>query len=854
MVLALLPATQLSAQAAEANELIKLNQGNVSQYYTVGDGLLELKGGNYQLEEDLELENPLYIAGDVTLDLNGCVLKLNGSFDGNGLITISAWGSLTLKDSDSSKEHYFKKNANGVWEKQPTKTADSTVVKGGCIFGCGDTKYGVVMVSNRFTMEGGCIFGFKGTDSKGGGVYVDNDATFTMTGGSIVGCEATNGGGVYVEGGTFTMTGGNISDCKATNGGGVYVGGYEDEISGIFTKGTFAMNGGYIKDCTATTSDGVGGVRANTQGILTNTSDTSATVCYGELANQGKLENSCLVTFKDGTTTYAYEVVKKDGKAVKPETAAGYGWKKPDGNFFDFSVDTVSGALTLTKGERSYTVKFVTKGGNPVNDKTVKWNDQVLDGVNAIRPGYSIVRWLHGDTPVKADTKYSELAHYDSVLSITLTAYWTEKSNYTVEFTSDGSTVQTRTGVKWTDKVLADIGNPTKAGYTFKGWKHVKTIGNTTVETAVGADTKYSALVDNDTVLTIELTAVWEENSNYTVVFDSNGGTAVDTKTGVNWTDKVLDGVENPRRVDWEFKGWTLNGQSVTADHTYGDLIKLINENDQKMSITLTAEWLYAPACSFIEATAGEGGSISPAGFSVVLDGNDKTFTITPDSGYLVADVLVDGESVGAVSTYTFTDVRVDHTIEAEFVLVQFDDCTEDDWYYPDVTYVAANGIMRGTGSGDFSPDVSTTHGMLVTMLYRLDGEPKVSGSCAFADVEAGSYCEAAVIWANANGIVKGYDNGLFGANDAITREQLAVILYRYAEFKGLDVSVGEDTDISSYSDASETADYALPAMKWVCGVGILHGNGNNQLMPKGSATRAEVAAILHRFCENILK
>ena len=181
-----------------------------------------------------------------------------------------------------------------------------------------------------------------------------------------------------------------------------------------------------------------------------------------------------------------------------------------------------------------------------------------------------------------------------------------------------------------------------------------------------------------------------------------------------------------------------------------------------------------------------------------------------------------------------------------------FADVDTDDWFFEDVAYAYENGLMSGTSADTFSPETATTRGMIVTILYRLEGEPEISGSCAFDDVKSGWYYENAIAWAAANGIVSGYDNGLFGPDDAITREQLATILYRYAQYKGLDVSVGEDTNILSYNDALDIYEYAVPAMQWLCGEGIMSGSDGN-LMPMGNATRAQVAAFLHRFCENIL-
>ena len=141
---------------------------------------------------------------------------------------------------------------------------------------------------------------------------------------------------------------------------------------------------------------------------------------------------------------------------------------------------------------------------------------------------------------------------------------------------------------------------------------------------------------------------------------------------------------------------------------------------------------------------------------------------------------------------------------------------------------------------------------MIVTILYRLEGEPVVDYAMDFTDVAGDAYYAEAVRWAASEGIVGGYGSGLFGADDAVTREQLAVILYRYAVYKGYDVSIGEDANILSYADFADLSEYAIPAMQWACGAGIVNGTSESTLTPQGEATRAQVAAMLMRFCEAI--
>ena len=263
-----------------------------------------------------------------------------------------------------------------------------------------------------------------------------------------------------------------------------------------------------------------------------------------------------------------------------------------------------------------------------------------------------------------------------------------------------------------------------------------------------------------------------------------------------------------------------------------------------------------APSYSYyaITATAGENGAVAPAGKTSVREGQNEAYTITPNEGYKISDVLVDGVSVGAVSEYTFKNVQRAHTIEAIFAWGNpFEDVAESDWFYGDVEYAYLTKLFQGTSPTTFEPHTSMTRGMLVTVLYRLEGESAVTAANSFTDVESGRYYEKAVVWATENEIVGGYGGGLFGPEDAITREQLATILYNYAKFKGYDVSVGEDTNILSYNDAERISEYAIPAMQWACGAGLIQGDNGN-LMPQGNAERCQVATILHRFMENVAK
>lgn len=241
------------------------------------------------------------------------------------------------------------------------------------------------------------------------------------------------------------------------------------------------------------------------------------------------------------------------------------------------------------------------------------------------------------------------------------------------------------------------------------------------------------------------------------------------------------------------------------------------------------------------------------------------TITLSPDKGYKLDKLTVTDGSGKTVSTVKKSDTVYTFTMPASAVKVgvsyvkatetpsetKFNDVSANDWFASAVDYVTGKGMMNGTADNTFSPKANTTRGMVVTVLYRLENQPSTSAA-SFTDVASGAYYANAVAWANANGIVSGYGSGKFGPNDKVTREQLAAILYRYAQYKKYDVSVGEDTNILSYDDAQSISSYAIPAIQWACGAGVVTGKSGSKLDPKGNATRAEVAAMLMRFCENV--
>lgn len=377
-------------------------------------------------------------------------------------------------------------------------------------------------------------------------------------------------------------------------------------------------------------------------------------------------------------------------------------------------------------------------------------------------------------------------------------------------------------------------------------------------------------------------------NGNYTLTVTGNGN-FTGTKN-FNWNIAPATPAENPAKKTTArvIKGKTLSDATVTngeilaidgvtvLDGTFAwvDSTKAMNANGTEQMVFTPDNTNYAPitidvaVSTYTTGGGGGGGSYTPSytvkfetngGTSVknqtVVKNNKATSPSNPTrEGYVFDGWYTDK---GLTKKYDFdTKVTGSLTLYAKWTEEAwknpFTDVHEGDWFYEDVAYVYEKGLMAGTSKTTFSPNATTTRGMVVTVLYRLEGSPAVSDTAAFDDVANGAYYQNAAAWAVANGITSGYGNGKFGPNDPITREQFAAFLYRYAKYKGLDVSVGEDTNILSYNDALTISEYAFPAMQWLCGEGIMQGNNGN-LMPAGNATRAQIAALLHRFCENVL-
>lgn len=394
----------------------------------------------------------------------------------------------------------------------------------------------------------------------------------------------------------------------------------------------------------------------------------------------------------------------------------------------------------------------------------------------------------------------------------------------------------------------ADFTLPTydKDGYYIQYWQVVEypTPGQASLPYKMQPDEHYTIQYDAD------LIAILGTGYEVKVV----GSYATNDGAGrYRTSDKVeIHAGSNP---GYRFVGWTTDAQIAFGDAAASDTFFTMISGD----VTVEANWemehrvtvsdsgfgSVVPSTSWaIHRERVKLDVFAPFGFTL------STLTVTTYGGRAVA-VKRDG------GDYYFVMPDEPVKIDASFMpvilapvgVVSYDDVADSAWYADAVDYVTQHHLMDGTGAGKFSPSATTTRAMLVTILYRLDGA-HVSAASAFSDVPSGTWYSEAVAWANDLGLVTGYGDGTFGPGDPITREQMAVILQRYAACLGYDVTLG--ADLSAYQDASSISAYAADAMAWAKLEGLINGVGNNLLKPKGNATRAEIATILQRFCENL--
>ena len=410
-------------------------------------------------------------------------------------------------------------------------------------------------------------------------------------------------------------------------------------------------------------------------------------------------------------------------------------------------------------------------------------------------------------------------------------------TTYTVTVGNDGNGTGTASPSTAAAGTTITLTATPKTGYHFKEWEVIS--GGVTIK-----DDKF--LMPNDNV---EVKAIFEKDApaptEYTITYDLAGGTAEGNPDTYTIETRTFT-LKNPTKSGYTFTGWSGTG--------------LDGENNMTVTIptgstgnrTYTAHWRYngsGHSYSYytIKATAGAGGSISPSGNVSVREGRDQTFTITPDKGYAVANVKIDGKSIGAVKSYTFENVSRTHTIEVIFMKANgnpqtgvFVDVATGSYYEDAVDWAVENGITQGTDDTHFSPDGICTRAQAVTFLWRTAGSPaSKTSTMPFTDVPVGSYYYDAVLWAVENGITKGTSDTTFSPNMTCSRAQIVTFLWRSEKSPAAGTA-------NPFADVKSTAYYA-DAVLWAVKENITKGTTSTTFSPNADCTRAQIVTFLWR-------
>lgn len=643
------------------------------------------------------------------------------------------------------------------------------------------------------TVKGGIITG--GNAQKGGGVYVAPGGKLHMTGGSIVGCQAGHGGGVYLdnndqtgEPSKFTMTDSSIIGCTASDTGGGVT---------VNPKCTFTMNNdSEIRSCTAR----LGG------GVYTNNSGTNGNGVF-------TLRNGAILSCKADTLGFM----------------SSWGGGVYNSGAFIMEGGTIKGC-TAKKGSSGGVLnrrEFTMRGGRIGEDKTDEshvYNAADTAAVFTISGTAKIYTNVANDSRLNADGGeiFGDVTNaVDSEYGAVIAG--TEEAAGSTEFS--GAVINNEAG--------------TIAGGVFTG----------SVTNNLGA------------ILGGDFSRAKSLSGKLVITFDPNNGDNMQ----VDWKKEgvlLKAPTSEPTKEGYTFEGWYYDNNGVNTKWNF--------ETDKaRYTMTLTAKWKANTSSS----GGGGGGGTTYYTLTFETNGGDSIQAIRAARGKTLDlsayTPMRDGYDFGGWYadkdlTQRITEIKLSgsKTVYADWkkrepdaVKNPFADVNAGDWFYRDVLFSYEKGLMSGMDAAAFAPYANTTRAQIAVIFYRMEGSPAVEGENSFADVVRGSgtaWFYDAVTWAQQNGIMGGYDNSSFAPNDPITREQLAAIFYRYAQYKGYDTTQG-GMAIREFGDYESISDYAMSAMAWAVNTGLVKGD-SNLLYPNGTATRAEIAALLHRFVENGMK
>ena len=655
---------------------------------------------------------------------------------------------------------------------------------------------------------------------EGLGIFAMGDLNIELVGTSTVGSDQL-GASVYT-GGSLTISGtGSLEATGARDAAGFYVcnnmtvnsgtviGNNSSDREGIYVSGDMIVNSGGIVRGTGAESNGVyagtltvkGGSVDGTGGYGGICAENSMTVYGGEVSGTGDFGIFSKYMTVDGGT------VSGTG------TGTGTGWG------VDTYGLTMTGGTVTGKGENAAIVGFgydIVEASEIINlpagylPEGYELQAVVVESYGGYSVTYAVIA-PSGAKPVYDENNYTFTG---AAKEVTLKD-WQGEDPEQPTTPSEPTTP-------------SDPATPIIPAVPTTPGKDASQQAVDKIESAQGGETVNVDLTTGKTELDKE---VFEELSGKDATLE------VKVPGGVTWT---VNGKDIPAGADLtdldlsvDMDTGTIPAEAVNSVNSEAGTVQLTVKNDGEFGFTMT---LTAPV------------GAKNAGLWANLYHYDEA------AGKLVytASSLVDGDGyaslpVGSAGQYALV-------LDGKSHALPFTDLAAGAWYEDSVAYVYRHDLMSGFSEDTFGPNAALSRAQLCQILYNMEGRPAVTGSGSFSDLADGAWYTDAVTWAASKGIVDGYGGGLFGPDDNITREQLASILYRYAQARGDDVSVGEDTNILSYSDAADVAEYAVSAMQWACGAGVITGISESALAPRGEATRAQTAAMLMRFCEQYVE
>lgn len=824
-----------SGEASKYDEEKKSDIANGNSWYVVlNHGTMTVNGGKVFFSES----NIGYFS---SLIANGWYTGLENTEETPASLTITdgefTGGKITIKNDD-----YGVLNIRGG-------TFSQSDARHFCIYSCNDA-----------TISGGTINGTVGC-----GGYEQEDQSSYEQGKLVIsgdtqvkgGIQTFDNANVSISGGTFTNTylyvGANTANISVTGGSFTKA---ENRTTGLVfqaknTNGTCAISGGtfsenpgaeYLKPgLSATEKDGTFSITPAKTGTvyparLADQSETPITDLYDKDSYNVNATQATEAETGDYYTEVAVSVknLKKHTNANSNEGHwVGFALAAPDGaKQMKYAFAASKDALTLSD-PADLEQNVVTVGEE--NKSGIAF---YVDAGSKTLKTWAQVQWLDKDGAVLSNTVY----HMDL-------------SGVTLAMDKDPTPTIRPAKLHDTANVYADDQLYTAGSYDAKltsqgagGVYNVAITANQLREHTNGQDKK-------GYWVGFELTAPANATK-----FKYASGTEIADDAELNDVETLP---ENRQGVAFYLNAQNKDTRTIT--------VQWVAEGEEATTMTFSVD-LSGVAYYQAPSHGGSGSSGGSASTTYTLtfetNGGNAISKVTKNKGTTIdlaqyapakSGATFEGWYADKGLTKKITSVKLDANTtvyakwtEAPVSGLPFGDVKTADWFYNDVKYVYEKGMMAGTAADVFAPNATTTRAMIVTILYRLEGSPAVTGTSAFVDVPAGQWYTDAVNWAAANQIVKGTSATTFAPNDSITREQMAAILYRYAQYKGYDVT--KKADLSGYSDNGQVSAYAKDALAWANAAKLINGVTNTTLAPQGNATRAQVSAILHRFCDGVVK